>query len=296
MAEVVKEGILEWLKKGNLGSKKWKIVYAVITPGGFHIFKDANDLYPSRSYSLESYSAEGPEKSKNFSFVLKTADGTVAVAGESDADVVAWTETLKQASGHKITYPPKKTHRGKESIMFRAKKNISGKVATSALLKQKIMNEETRHLLDSLVAIVERVTDAKTGANVEKQLIKMVLKGYFQFEKGKISMEQVRAIDAALRKAFNQVEKLFAYFQVKPAHALKEGIARTAAFLQEAAAAVLSLLEPLVRTENIVKMKEALAIITNEEFIFKVWDCPPLEQDLQSLIGAMSKYTQIELS
>ncbi len=42
MAGILKEGVLEFQKKGNLGKKKYKVVYAVLTPGGLHIFTDAN--------------------------------------------------------------------------------------------------------------------------------------------------------------------------------------------------------------------------------------------------------------
>jgi hypothetical protein len=42
MSAILKEGVLEFQKKGNLGKKKWKIVYTVITAGGFHVYQDAN--------------------------------------------------------------------------------------------------------------------------------------------------------------------------------------------------------------------------------------------------------------
>lgn len=204
---------------------------------------------------------------------------------------------MKQAMGQKFTMPPKKTEtqRTKGSLMFRAKKNISGKVATSALMKQKVLNEETRHLLDALVAVVEKVTDQKTAAEVEKQIIKMVLKGYFQYDKGTITMNEFRQIDGVLRKAFNQMDKLFGYYQVRAASQLTEAFAKTAAMLQEASVAVLALLEPHVRPENIAKMKASLAVVCDANFLYKVWDCASLEQDLLSLISAMNKYTQIEL-
>lgn len=297
MADIVKEGVLELQKKARMSGKTWKVTYAVLTPGGLHIFKDINDLYPSKSYSLENGAAEPGDKSKPFSFGFKTGEGTVYLAGENDADVTAWLEALGKESGKRMTLPPKKTEqRSKDSILFRAKKNISGKVATSGLMKQKVLNEETRHLLDALVAVVEKVTDAKIAASVEKQIIKMVLKGYFQYEKGNITMEDFRKIDGTLRKAFNQVDKLFGYYQVRTAAQLSEGFTKTAGMLQEASSAVMTLLEPHVRAENITKMKEALAVIANADFLYKVWDCPQLEQNLLSLISAMNKYTQIELA
>jgi uncharacterized protein (DUF2267 family) len=145
------------------------------------------------------------------------------------------------------------------------------------------------------VAVVERVTDSKTAAEVEKQIIKMVMKGYFQYDKGNITMNEFKAIDGVLRKAFNQVDKLFGYYQVRAASQLTEGFTKTAALLQEAASAVIALLEPHVQPENITKMKSSLSIIANADFLFKVWDCAQLEQDLLSLISAMNKYTMIEL-
>ena len=45
MADITKEGVLELQKKTRMGGKTWKVIYAVITPGGLHIFKDVNVLY-----------------------------------------------------------------------------------------------------------------------------------------------------------------------------------------------------------------------------------------------------------
>jgi hypothetical protein len=303
MSAPLKEGVLEYQKKGSLGKKKYKLIFAVLTPGGLHIYKDAYDAFPGKSIDLEQAVLEPGDKGKPFSFGLKTKggkdDGKLWLfAGDSEGDTAAWGDVLKQSGlGQKYTAPPKKTEsqRSKGSIMFRAKKNISGKVATSALMKQKVLNEETRHLLDSLVAVVERVTDPKTAADVEKQIIKMVLKGYFQYDKGTITMNEFRLIDGVLRKAFNQMDKLFGFYQVRSSSQLTEAFAKTATMLQEASTAVLALLEPHVRPENLAKMKAALAVVCNAEFLYKVWDCATLEQELLALISAMNKYTQIEL-
>lgn len=298
MSAILKEGVLEFQKKGGIGKKKYKVVYVVLTAGGIHIFKDAGDAFPGKSINLEESVFDAADKAKPFSFAIKSKDGKIwYFSSENEADTNTWTEATKQAATQKFTLPPKKTEsqRSKGSIMFRAKKNISGKVATSALMKQKVMNEETRHLLDALVAVVERVTDQKTAADVEKQIIKMVLKGYFQYDKGTITLTEFKTIDGVLRKAFNQMDKLFSYYQVRAASQLTEGFTKTAAMLQDAANAVLTLLSPHVRAENITKMRTALNVIANADFLYKVWDCAALEQDLLSLISAMNKYTQIEL-
>lgn len=106
MAEVLKEGVLEYQKKKKLSSgKKWSVVYVVLTPGGLHIFKDENvrsqmlpatrnsithtryyqDMFPSKSLSLEVASPDAADKTKNFSFGFKIAGKVVLLAGDSDA-------------------------------------------------------------------------------------------------------------------------------------------------------------------------------------------------------------------
>jgi len=300
MAEVVKEGVLEVQKKGKLAGKKWKAVYAVLTPGGVHLFKNSNDLHPAKSINLESATL-GPDKDKSRpSFSVKSSsEGLIVFACEGENDSALWVDAIKQSLGKKMTPPPPRPpaeHReGKESILFRAKKNLSGKMASSSLVKNQAMNEETKQLLAALATVVEKVTDAKTAAHVEKQLIKMMLKGYFQFERGSFTMEDFRPIDAVIRRAFNQMDKLFAHYQVKPASQLTEGFTKTSGMLQEASVAVLTLLGRYVRRENIAMMREALAVVTNAEFLFKVWDCAAVEDDLLSLVSAMNKYTQIEI-
>ena len=51
---VLKEGVLESQKKGNLGKKKYKVVYVLLTPGGLHVFQDASVWLSSVIYTLSS--------------------------------------------------------------------------------------------------------------------------------------------------------------------------------------------------------------------------------------------------
>jgi len=305
-APVSKAGVLETLKKKKLSANKWKPVHVIISEGGLFVFEDM-DATPAKTISIEDCvidkTPETAGKPKEVCWGVRTPDSYVIFAAKDEEVATAWQNAIRTSKGKKL--PPDSPKRvldpssplaqHKGSLILRAKKNISGKVATSGLVKQNVMNEEVRELLNALNKVVAIVTDPKTAAEVEKQIIKMIVKAYFQMEMNNITIEDVRPIDSILRKAFNQVDKLFGVYQVRPISQLTEGLQTTASYLQEAAAAVLKVLEPRVQEKNIVKFREALYLVADSNFLIKVWDCPQVEQELFSLVSAMNKYTMIEL-
>jgi len=294
---VIKEGTLELYSK-KLGSKSWKTVFVCITDGGLHIFKQKSKA--PASFDIEhcilDKTPQGVEHKTN-AFGLRTSSQYVVLATESTEDLSEWLDAFKRAFGKKITYPEQGQKKEvRNDIIFRVKKNISGKMATSSLVKQKVLNEDTRALLGALVNIVRTVLDEKTGCEVERQVIKLVLKGYFQLENGTISIENdLRPIDQLLRQAFNQIDKLFAYYQVRTVEQLSTGFAKASIALQTAAAAIIKIMEPHVRPDNIAKMLSVLNLLANESFIARIWENPGVEQDLLALVSAMNKYTMFEL-
>jgi len=132
--------------------------------------------------------------------------------------------------------------------------------------------------------------------DVERQVIKLMLKGYFQVENGAISVENdLKPIDRLLRQAFNQLDKLFGFYQVRTVAQLSSGLSKAAASLQAVAVAIIKIMEPHVRPDNIAKMLSVLNLLSDESFLVRIWENPNVEQDLLALVGAMNKYTMFEL-
>jgi len=296
----IKEGTLELYRK-KLGSKTWAGVHVCITNGGVHLYKKKSKV--PASFDIEhcvvDKNPQGVE-CKNHAFGLRTSSKYIVLAASSPEDLSEWVDAFKRAFGKKITYPEqvnqKEPKEGRTDLIFRAKKNISGKIATSSIVKQKVLNEDTRALLGALVNIVGTVVDEKTASDVERQVIKLLLKGYFQVESGTISIENdLKPVDLLLRQAFNQVDKLFAYYQVRPVAQLATGLAKAAAALQIVGAAIIKILQPHVRPDNIAKMLSVLNLLADEGFLTRIWDSPVVEQDLLALVSAMNRYTMFEL-
>jgi len=295
----IKEGNLELFSK-KLGSKKWKTVFVCVTNGGLHIYKTRSKA--PASFDIEHCildKAPQDADSKNNSFGLRTSNKYILLAAPSAEEMTVWLDAFKGAFGKKMTYPEqqkKETKETRNDLIFRAKKNISGKMATSSIVKQKVLNEETRGLLNALINIVKAVVDEKTAIDVERQVIKLMLKGYFQVENGAISVENdLKPIDRLLRQAFNQIDKLFGFYQVRTVAQLSAGLSKAAASLQVVAAAIVKVMEPHVRPDNIAKMLSVLNLLSDESFLVHIWENPNVEQDLLALVGAMNKYTMFEL-
>lgn len=218
----LKQGFLDMYSK-KLGSKGWKSVSVCITEGGLHITKKNKTTSHDIEHCILDKTPQNSE-SKNHAFGLRTSNSYILLATSSaegtninamqivtlSVELALWLEALKNAFGKKMTYPAQAQKKESTNILFRAKKNISGKMATSSLVKQKVMNDETRNLLNALVNIVTTVVDEKTAHDVEKQVIKTIMKGYFQVEQGNVSAEKdLKPLDALLRQAFNQVMVIY---------------------------------------------------------------------------------------
>jgi hypothetical protein len=298
---VIKEGALELYSK-KIGSKSWKSVFVCVTGGGLHVHKHKSKAPVSFDIEhciLDKHPANIEGKSNAFG--LRTSSKYIVLAAASDAELLEWLDAFKGAFGKKMTYPEqllRKEVRARQNtdLLFRAKKNISGKMATSSIVKQKVLNEDTRALLGALVSIVRAVVDEKTACEVERQVIKIVLKGYFQLENGTISIEKdIKPVDQLLRQAFNQVDKLFGYYQVRTTAQLAAGFTKAAAGLRAVSAAIIKIMEPHVRPDNIAKMLSVLNLLSDESFLVRIWENPGVEQDLLALVSAMNKYTMFEL-
>jgi len=275
------------------GNKR-AFVFGLRTPNAHLIFSASTveDLDKWLEAFKQAIGKKGPSPT---SPLLSTSPTTSTSSPSTSASSASPSSSSPPSSSPMNSSPtsPKETPR-KQDFMFRAKKHISGKMVSSSLLKHQLLNDEVRQLLAALAKIVTVVQDEKMASDVEKQLVKMVLKGYFQIESQNITWEKdIRPIDNTLRQAFEQLGKLFAYYQVLPIPQLAPGLAKASALLKDVFQNALKVLEPHVRSENLERMHFALKALTEEGFLISIWENPSLEEDLFALVQAMTRYTMI---
>jgi len=62
--------------------------------------------------------------------------------------------------------------------------------------------------------------------------------------------------------------------------------------VKEAAAALIKILEPLLKPKNTQRIREAIDYIANADFLSKIFNDSGLDEPLQELINAGDHYTQ----
>eukprot|EP01112_Ceratiomyxa_fruticulosa_P012057 TRINITY_DN3320_c0_g1_i1.p1 TRINITY_DN3320_c0_g1~~TRINITY_DN3320_c0_g1_i1.p1 ORF type:complete len:312 (-),score=71.00 TRINITY_DN3320_c0_g1_i1:155-1090(-) len=307
----VKEGYMEMGKKKKLGAGiRFKPYWAVLVEGSLHLYAHPSDPEPYKTFQLESTvlepsaSASSSVKDKEHTISLRIGDKPKTFAFHAKEDLGAWTVALKEAIGKKAASPPprdeaalKLRKEGKGDALFRAKKSLSNKIASSGAGKQgmkKIVNEDTRKVIDSLLEIITHQSSAKKAADVEKALVKVMVKGYLQYDQGIISNQDLQPIDQSVRVAFNHLDKLYRYYGVRKASSMHDSFVKASELFRDATNKVIKLLEPHVRTENIILIRNSLEYISSVEFLMGVWDDQSIEEELFVLINSMNKYTQFE--
>eukprot|EP01133_Synstelium_polycarpum_P013672 gene13672-16100_t len=219
------------------------------------------------------------------------------------AEYTAWSESIKQCIGKKnlgvpIFHHESAKREGRTDVLFRAKKNISGKIASSGVGKsglKKLIPEEGRELISSVKKIIRRVSNEEKANETEKNIIKILVKVFFQIDNKTVQLQDLAKVDKSLRDAFNLLDRAFRFYGVKRASDLAPILGKASAALKDAENESVILFTPYLRPDNIQKMRTTFAFLGSLEFFTKVWDDMEIEDDLFLLISALNKYTQIEI-
>jgi len=300
--EVLHQGILDFAKKSSL-STKWKNRYIRLVEGGIYIYKtDKDEDY--KCIDIETVVLDiNPGGSRPNTFSLKDTHKTFLFSANTAGEFTKWTDNIKKSIGKKNIGEPVfdssvAKREGRNDIMFRAKKNISGKIASSGVGKsglKKLIPEEGRELIVSVKKIIKRVANEEKANEMEKNIIKILIKVFFYIDSKAIQIQDLVKLDKHLRDAFNHLDRAFRYYGVKKAADLVMILEKASDSFKQAEGETILLLTPYFRPENIQKIRNTFGFLGSLEFFNKVWDDHEIEDDLFLLISALNKYTQIEL-
>eukprot|EP01104_Vermistella_antarctica_P001020 TRINITY_DN11090_c0_g1_i1.p1 TRINITY_DN11090_c0_g1~~TRINITY_DN11090_c0_g1_i1.p1 ORF type:complete len:259 (+),score=84.67 TRINITY_DN11090_c0_g1_i1:106-777(+) len=188
----------------------------------------------------------------------------------------------------------------KSGLLFRAKKNVTGKVATSALGASTIKKSIPREMRDLLIAflkIVEKAYDSKSKSKeLERDMIRIMVKAFLQADKKNITMKDWLAADQPLRHAFNLVSKLYDYYgdDVKKPPNFDAAFLKVEGFLTEVREKLSAMLKPYMREKNVQKLDSIFETVGTAKFLRLVWATEGIKEELWELVYAMIKYTEFE--
>jgi len=186
----------------------------------------------------------------------------------------------------------KKKKRG--GVMFRMKKGVAGKVATSSLGRKtikKAVPKDMRILLGALKVLVEKVYNSKKqAATMEKNIIRLLVKGLMQAEKKNLTLQDFLEADKPLRQAFDVISDLYDYYGED--RNLDNGFAKAEALLKQVHDKIYKMLKPYLQQSSLDRLTQTFNMIGTAEFLKKVWSHQDIKDELWELVYAMQKYTE----
>jgi len=162
---------------------------------------------------------------------------------------------------------------------------------TSSLGK-KIIPPQARGLLKGLRNIIAKVYNAKRAEEIEKGIIKLVVKAKICIDEKKVTEEEFLQADAPLRKSFNIVVDLYDYFGEPLSDKTKMSFQVAAGHLKEVGNILANLMKPHVQPKNLARLIDIFDVLGSVDFFTKAWATPEINKEMEDLVDAMNKYTQ----
>lgn len=285
------------LKKGAKGD--FKPVYGIIASGSLFWYKDSRDAKPSGSLGIKAQTIQTDVEGQKKQFVLGL-NGTEQyyMAFSSQIDKSKWASTLAEAAKKdEAAAPPVRdgTKTKKDGIGARAKKKMAGDLATSGLGKKvmkTVLNEESMSLLTSMKRIVTKADGKKKAEEMEKNIIKLMVKGYLLVDGGKIEGESFLLADKPIRNAFELMARCYKSRGRAKHEVLVEALGRVEGMLSEGERIITELLQPHLSPKNMFRLASTFGYLGSQKFLEKAFSDDELDEELEKLIDAMEYYTQ----
>jgi len=271
--------------------------------GSLHSYKNEEEEKPKETIELNGmkFNKEEPSEGKTFCFSLSNDSTHFIFYSDDEEDYKEWIHAISINLMKSPCSPLpklKKNARMKTTLSQRAKKNVAGKFAASAVGKKAIRSqapEEVTTLILAIKKIVEKRDNPKRAVEIEENIYKIGIKAYFIVDRGQLKMEAFLAADQPLRRALELLAKCFDYakFSRNPnPKALHEKLEEVQKHIIQGADILMKLMEPFIQSKNLQKIKDTVGYLGNAEFLFKSFGDSAIENELQELISACEHYTQ----
>jgi len=233
--------------------------------------------------------------SKENTFSVKTEEENKVFCVATEEEYSVWMElltaqnTANSNGNDAATVKTKKSRKG--SLLSQAKKNVAGKVISSAMgkdLLKKIIDEETNEQVELLKILLVNEYGKEKADHIEISFIKLILKAHFAIENKLLTsdafqplLELSRKVCYLLSGAINMSDKQ---------DALKGVLSRAAKVIVEIQTMFENSMESVLTEKNFVKIAETFASISDEIFLFNIYTRENNKETAAALIEHMFKF------
>lgn len=219
-------------------------------------------------------------------------------AFSSSIDKEKWVNAINTGSSKKpVENPPNRENltTKKKSLGARAKNKMAGDLASSGIgkkLMKSVLNEDSLALLNSMKKITSELDGKKKADEFEKNVIKLVVKGYLLVEAKKISEDAFLQTDKPLREAFELMIKIYRRRDLVKPEAVLDALYRVETSLKQVEIIVTELLQSYLTPKNMFKLASSFSYMCSFGFLEKAFTDHTLDESMDKLIDAMEYYTQ----
>lgn len=276
--------------------------------------QDAKPAAPGISLKKSTLNKAPEGVKKDFTFSLDAKEGNLYFAVYSKKDLDEWVAALEANATRDETQPPERKVDAKRKegssrsfgfhcncssrspgVLSRGKKAMAGSIAASGIGKKvlkSVLNEETASLLEAVKKIITKQYSKKKADEVERNIIKIVVKAYMLMNAKKVDGDEFIKADKPLRHAFDNLPKIYNQrWRMKP-EAIKAQLAKCESSFKDAEAIITALLGPHLSPKNMFRLASTFSFLGSASFLGKAFEDPAVEADVEKLVDAMDYYTQ----
>eukprot|EP01103_Thecamoeba_quadrilineata_P005639 TRINITY_DN1540_c0_g1_i1.p1 TRINITY_DN1540_c0_g1~~TRINITY_DN1540_c0_g1_i1.p1 ORF type:complete len:278 (-),score=51.36 TRINITY_DN1540_c0_g1_i1:110-943(-) len=201
-------------------------------------------------------------------------------------------KSISSSSPIAATSPSKKPPR-KGSLLFKAKKNMIGKAATSGLGKQvlmKMLDEETSELMQAIKLIFDQRVGKKKATELHNNVIKIVVKIQFQFDKRNLSPQALRPAEVPLRKALRRMVSIKrTYNDLNDDEKLAQFL-KVERHVRAVGDILMEPMQPYLTPKNLTMLKNTIDEIGSHDFWMSAYSQPDMKEPISHLCRVMNRY------
>jgi len=193
----------------------------------------------------------------------------------------------------------------KTGMLYKAKKNLAGKAATSSLGKhvmKSVIPEDVKLLIKSVRNIIIVVIGEENGSKevadrLEKNTIKIVVKCYFLWENKILALSEFQKIETPLKQAlklllmvYDNADKI-KDMEMKR-QVLEEKFTVIAVLLETVRDNLITLLTPHLKPKSTARIGETFQRIAQTDFLLKAWHDQSLKPDTSYCMTFVRDYVK----
>jgi hypothetical protein len=299
-----KEGFLEFLKPSkdpNNPKKKdeWVKYYFKLFGGSLYFYEKEKAKKAKGLLQLKDIQVAEANKEKKFLITLSAGGQTFTIAAPDQKSSTEWANSFKANTNKATVNLQLKGEASNSGILFKAKKNIAGKAASSGLGKtvmKKVIDDEIKQLLTCIKNIIAVEGGSKEYADkLERNTIKITVKAYFLWENKTIPIEEFLKIETPLKQALRILIAVFDHIEKVKDPSMRAGILDekftvVAVLLDTVKDSLVKLLSPHLSAKSMNRVQETFETIARRDFLLNSYNNESLRPDLTHAINFGRNY------